>query len=295
MLTEPCGSELGAGSELCPRGTGWPQLLEGGPAPPQYTLPCARAPPGTQGGAQRASVPGLSPLTLFRSPLPCRRLPGPVLGSRLQGGLCLPPARPVRTGHRRVPLPTRPLGRPLRVPVRLRSPRPLQPRDRRVPLRSRLVVAHVPPPVPVQPRGGAVRSGHRLLPVRARLVGPPLQLPLRLPRLAVRAGVGPLRLPAGLVGPRVPGAVRMRARPLQRRLRPVHLPARLPWRALRAALPRRPVRAPVPRQVSQGEREGGGRAKEQERTRGAGGGTGRDLRRNRQGWGERGQRDPRCP
>lgn len=136
--------------------------------------------------------------------------------------------------------------------MRLRPPRALQPRDRRVPLRARLVVAHVPPPVPVQPGGGALRSSHRLLPVRAGLVGPPLQLPLRLPRLAVRAGVGPLRLPARLVGPRVPAALRVRARPLQRRLRPVHMPARLPRRALRAALPRRPLRASVPRQVSRG-------------------------------------------
>ncbi|KAB1266252.1 Scavenger receptor class F member 1 [Camelus dromedarius] len=117
----------------------------------------------------------------------------------------------LRAGHRRVPLPTRTLGRPLRVRVRLRPPRTLQPRDRRVQLRARLVVVHVPPPVPVQPSGGALRSGHRLLPVRG-VVGPPLQLPLLVPRLTVRAGVGPLRLPAGLVGPRVPAAVPVRAR-----------------------------------------------------------------------------------
>ncbi|KAB1266251.1 Scavenger receptor class F member 1 [Camelus dromedarius] len=140
-----------------------------------------------------------------------RELPGPVLGPRLPRELLLPPAWPVRAGHRRVPLPTRTLGRPLRVRVRLRPPRTLQPRDRRVQLRARLVVVHVPPPVPVQPSGGALRSGHRLLPVRG-VVGPPLQLPLLVPRLTVRAGVGPLRLPAGLVGPRVPAAVPVRAR-----------------------------------------------------------------------------------
>ncbi|KAB1266255.1 Scavenger receptor class F member 1 [Camelus dromedarius] len=155
----------------------------------------------------------LSPLTPLCPPLPVAipRLPGPVLGPRLPRELLLPPAWPVRAGHRRVPLPTRTLGRPLRVRVRLRPPRTLQPRDRRVQLRARLVVVHVPPPVPVQPSGGALRSGHRLLPVRG-VVGPPLQLPLLVPRLTVRAGVGPLRLPAGLVGPRVPAAVPVRAR-----------------------------------------------------------------------------------
>lgn len=125
----------------------------------------------------------------------------------------------------------------------------MRPRDGRVPLRARLVVTHVSPPVPVQPGGGTLRSGHRLLPVRAGLVGPPLQLPLHLPRLAVRAGDGPLRLPAGLVGPRLSAPVRVRARPLQRRLRPVLLPARLPRRALRAALPGRQLRGAVPPQL----------------------------------------------
>ena len=244
----PRGSEPRAGSELCRRDR-LSRLLEGGPLPHTHCL-VPRSLLAHQGARGEHPCPAPSPLTLLVAPLPCRRLPGPVLGPRLQGGLRLPPARPVRPGHRRVPVPARPLGRPLRVPVRLRPPRPLRPRDRRVPLRARVVVAHVPPPVPVQPRGGALRSGLRLLPVRAGLVGPPLQLPLRLPRLAVRAGVGPLRLPAGLVGPRVPAAVRVRARQLRRRLRPLRLPARLPRRALRAVLPRRPVRAPVPRQVS---------------------------------------------
>lgn len=154
-----------------------------------------------EGGAERGSVPGPEPTNPSSAPPPPRRLPWPVLGPRLPGDLHLPPARPVRASHGRVPLPTRPLGQPLRVPVRLRPARALRPRDRRVSLRTRLVVVHVPPPVPVQPGGRALRSGHRFLPMRARLVGPPLQLPLPLPRLAVRTGVGPLRLPAGLVGP----------------------------------------------------------------------------------------------
>lgn len=81
-------------------------------------------------------------------------------------------------------------------------------------------------------------------------MGPPLQLPLRLPWLPVRTGDRPLRLPPGLVGPRVPAAVRVRARSLQRRLRPVRLPAGLPRCPLRAALPRRQLRASLPRQVS---------------------------------------------
>lgn len=134
--------------------------------------------------------------------------------------------------------------------MRLQLPWALRPRNGGVPLRARLVVAHVPPPVPVQPGGSTLRSGHGLLPVRGGLVGPPLQLPLRLQRLAVRAGVRPLHLPAWLVGSRVPGAVRVRAWPLQRRLRPVYVPTRLPGRSLRAALPGWQLRGAVPPQVS---------------------------------------------
>lgn len=134
--------------------------------------------------------------------------------------------------------------------MRLQLPWALRPQDRRVPLRAGLVDAYMPPPMPVQPRGGTLRSGHRHLPMRGGLVGPPLQLPLLLQWLAVRAGVRPLHLPAGLVGPRVPGALRVRARPLQRRLRPVCVPARLPRRALRAALPGWPLWGAVPPQVS---------------------------------------------
>lgn len=121
------------------------------------------------------------------------QVPAPVLGSRLQGAVCLPPARAVRGRDGTVYVSRAALGRTLRacVPVPARR---VPSAERRVSLRAWLVGRTVRQRVLLQCHV-ALRPTDGRVPVPLRLVGPQLQQSVRLQLVAVRATKRPLPVP----------------------------------------------------------------------------------------------------
>lgn len=184
---------------------------------------------------------------------PCR-VPAPVLGSRLQGALRLPPARAVRGRDGPVYVSRAALGRTLRacVPVPARR---VPPAERRVSLRARLVGPAVRQRVLLQ-RHVALRPADGRVPVPRGLVGPQLQQPVRLQRVAVRAAERPLPVPGAHVRRALRALLPVLPRPLPPAGRHVRVRARLQGQVLPGAVPRRLLRPGLPPPVSAAPAQG---------------------------------------
>lgn len=213
--------------------------------------------------------PGLATLSAH----PCR-VPAPVLGTRLQGAVHLPPARAVRGCDRPVYVSRAALGSTLRARVPVPARR-VPPAERRVPLRAGLVGRAVLQRVLLQCHV-ALRPTDGRVPVPRRLVGPQLQQSVRLQHVTLRATERPLPVPGANVRRALRALLSVLPRPLPPGGRHVRLRAGLPRQVLPGDVPRRLLRPGLSPQVGAGPgREGGGgpggRRAGRQRRRGLGG------------------------
>lgn len=201
---------------------------------------------------------GLGPVASTWASHPLRslcRVPAPVLGSRLQGAVCLPPTRAVRGRDGPVYMSCAALGRTLRACVPMPARR-VPPAERRVSLRAWLVGPTVRQRVLLQ-RHVALRPTDGRVPLPRRLVGPQLQQPVCLQHVAVRATERPLPVPRAHVRRALRALLPVLPRPLPSGGRHVRVRARLPGQVLPRALPCRLLRPGLPPPVSAGPGRGG--------------------------------------